>query len=71
MTHNQLQQLVIMMVERFAIESIFSTPMPQIYMHSPYDIFDWLIAEKLITAIELDQLLIAAQTVPTDKRGNV
>ena len=61
MTPEQVKTLVQMMAERMERESIFSSPDPQTYMHSPYDILDWMVDQKIVLAETVNRWMVEQQ----------
>jgi len=61
MNKEHWKTLVSMIGSRLETESSFSSPQPQIFMRSPYDLLDWINAQELLTAEEIDEALVKGQ----------
>lgn len=58
MSKEQLLELLDMLVSRLARESMLLSPDPISYISDPYGIFDWMVAEKLLTPDEIDSVMV-------------
>jgi len=62
MTKEQIETLVKMMTARMERESAFLNPDPEVFMRKPYEVLDWMVAEGIATAEELDRWMVKQQT---------